>query len=229
MDLYMNIGLLIIATNKYTCFLQPLIESADRFFFSNGSVKYHIFTDQNPQINTKRKYFIHKIEHKKWPFNTLMRYNFFIDYADILQTNDYIYYCDVDMLFVNNVGEEILGDLVGTIHPGFMGGRGTPETNPKSLAYVHPNESMRYCAGGFNGGSVSNFLKMSDTISTNINTDLSNNMIAIWHDESHMNRYFIDNPPTKLLSPSYCYPESWNLPFPKKILALDKNHKEMRD
>ena len=225
----MKIGLLIIATNKYTSFLQPLIESADRFFFSNSAVNYHIFTDQNPEINSIHKYFIHKIEHKKWPYNTLMRYDFFIQYANMFKNSDYVYYCDVDMLFVDHVGEEILGDLVATIHPGFMGGRGTPETSPKSLAYVHPYESMRYCAGGFNGGSVSDFLKMSETISTNINKDLKNNIIAIWHDESHMNRYFINNPPTKLLTPSYCYPESWNLPFPKKILALDKDHKKMRD
>jgi hypothetical protein len=43
-----------------------------------------------------------------------------------------------------------------------------------------------------------------------------------------MNRYFIDNQPTKILDPSYCYPESWNIPFNKKLLALDKNHSDVR-
>jgi len=32
----------------------------------------------------------------------------------------------------------------------------------------------------------------------------------------------------KFLDPSYCYPESWNLPYEKKLLALDKNHQEIR-
>lgn len=48
--------------------------------------------------------------------------------------------------------------------------------------------------------------------------------MAVWHDESHWNRYCIDHKPTTILSPSYCYPESWNLPYKKRLLALDKDH-----
>ena len=33
---------------------------------------------------------------------------------------------------------------------------------------------------------------------------------------------------TVILDPSYCYPESWDLPFPKRLLALDKHHEEIR-
>ena len=68
---------------------------------------------------------------------------------------------------------------------------------------------------------------MSKTIKERVDKDLEKDVIAIWHDESQMNRYFIDNIP-KLLNPSYCYPESWNIPFEKKLLALDKNHSEIR-
>lgn len=71
---------------------------------------------------------------------------------------------------------------------------------------------------------------MAKTISENIEIDLKeHNIIAQWHDESHMNRYFHQNTPTIELSPSYCYPESWSLPFNKKLLALDKNHSEIRN
>ena len=69
---------------------------------------------------------------------------------------------------------------------------------------------------------------MAKIITENIYQDLKNNIIAIWHDESHLNRFYIDNKPTLILSPSYCYPESWNLPYKKRLLALDKNHKEVR-
>jgi histo-blood group ABO system transferase len=133
------------------------------------------------------------------------------------------------MRFVNHVGQEILSERVVSQHPGFLGGRGTPETNPISTACIYPHEKLQYFAGGFNGGDKSEYLKMSKTISQNIDKDLEKNFIAIWHDESHINRYMIDNPPTKILDPSYCYPESWNLPFDKKLLALDKNHKEIRN
>ena len=63
---------------------------------------------------------------------------------------------------------------------------------------------------------------------TNIYTDLGKNIIAVWHDESHLNRYFVDHKPTVILSPSYCYPESWKLPYKKRLLALDKNHAAIR-
>jgi histo-blood group ABO system transferase len=47
-----------------------------------------------------------------------------------------------------------------------------------------------------------------------------------------MNRYLIDNPPTLTLSPSYCFAEELigrsDYPFEPKIVALKKNHNELR-
>lgn len=225
----MNVGLLIICTNKYIRFLTPLIESADKFFLKNQSVTYFIFTDKEVELETNRNLVVIPTEHKEWPWMTLGRYKLFSDNSDKLSEMDYLFYCDVDMLFVDVVGNEILGERVGTIHPGFLGGRGTPETNPKSLACVFLYERISYFAGGFNGGSSKEYLLMSKRLSKNIELDYQNGIIAIWHDESHLNRYFINNKPTVILEPSYCYPESWNLPYQKKLLALDKNHKEIRN
>jgi histo-blood group ABO system transferase len=224
----MKIGLLLIATNKYTQFLQPLISSADKFFLNALDVTYFIFTNQNFDIDSRRKYKIINVDHKPWPWMTLGRYEIFNDSKSDLSEMDYLYYCDVDMKFVGHVGDEILSDLVATQHPGYCGQRGTPENRPQSLAFVDKSESMQYFAGGFNGGSSSTYLKMSEIISKNIEEDFKNKIIAIWHDESHINRYLIDNPPTKILSPSYCYPESVNIPFEKRLLALNKNHSEIR-
>ncbi len=40
----------------------------------------------------------------------------------------------------------------------------------------------------------------------------------------------IDNKPTKILDPSYCCIEWWiDCPFGRRLLALDKNHSEMRN
>ena len=141
---------------------------------------------------------------------------------------DYLYYCDADMLFVGDVGDEILSDRVATVHPGYLGKRGTPETNPESSACVHDYEPLIYFAGGFNGGARDEYLRMANTLSHNILDDYRKGIIAVWYDESHLNRYFINFRPTRMLSPSYCYPESWSLPFEKKLLALDKNHEEVR-
>ena len=224
----MKIGLLIIATNKYTQFLQPLISSADDFFLKDKEVTYFVFTNQDIDIETNRNIVKINVEHKEWPWMTLGRYKIFTNNSEELSKMDYLYYCDADMLFVGDVGDEILSERVATLHPGYVGLRGTPETNHHSLAFISYSEEMQYFAGGFNGGSSVEYLKMSNHISNNIDIDYSRDLIAIWHDESHLNRYFIDNEPTKILSPSYCYGESMNIPFEKKLIALNKNHHSIR-
>lgn len=225
----MKVGLLVICTNKYIRFLQPLIEGADKYFLPNQEVTYFVFTDRPIEIESSRQIVRIETEHKPWPWMTLGRYKIFQNSKDLLQEMDYLYYCDADMKFVSEVGDEILENRVATQHPGYYGRRGTPEVNPQSLACVYPDEHMEYFAGGFNGGTSEEYLKMARILSTNIDIDYSRDLIAIWHDESHLNRYFIDYPPTKILNPSYCYPESWDIPFEKKLLALDKTHSEIRN
>lgn len=222
-----KIGMLLIATGKYDRFVMPLIESARRFAFNGHDLHFFIFSDKDnyPEADDIT---VIPHEHRPWPYPTLYRYKTFATNADRLRDMDYLYYSDVDMLFVGPVGNEALGERVATLHPGFVGKVGTPERNPKSLAFVPHGTKNRYFAGGFNGGTRDQFLQMARVIDDRIDKDLKKNIIAVWHDESHMNRYFIDNPPTIILDPGYCYGESMKLPYTKRLLALDKNHAEMR-
>ena len=200
-----------------------------RNFLPNQEVIYFVFTNQDLNIKSDRSIVKIDVEHKKWPWMTLGRYQIFTDNYESLSSMDYLYYCDADMRFVDVVGDEILSDRVATQHCGYYKVRGIPESNPNSLAYVAPNEEMEYLAGGFNGGTSVEYLKMSKVLSDRINDDFSRGIIAIWHDESHMNRYFIDNKPTLLLDPSYCFHEGSTRTFKRKLLALSKNHSEIRD
>jgi len=226
-----KIGLLVIATGKYDRFIPLLFKSMKKHFMKGHEVTIFVFTDQDMPKKDNIVVLPHK--HEPWPNPTLKRYHVFDKYKEQLQEMDYLYYSDADMLFVGNVGDEVLPDtetgLVGTEHPGFYGGRrGTYESREDSTAYVGPKEGQHYFAGGFNGGTSEAFLKMSAEIKARVDKDLEKGIVAIWHDESQMNRYFVDHPP-KMLNPSYCYPESWNIPFKKKLLALDKNHNEVRN
>lgn len=227
----MNIAFLLIATNKYVSFLQQFINSADTHAFQNHEITYCIFTDNQIAIESKNKINFFNINREKWPAPTLKRYDYFINQKNNLSNYDYLYYSDVDMKFVDSVGDEVLSSLVATVHPGFYLNNNiqfTYDRNPNCMAYVPFGVGVNYFAGGFNGGKSEYFLNMAETISQWRQEDESKNIIPIWHDESYMNKYFILNPPSLKLSPSYCYPESWNLPFTKKLLALDKNHSEMR-
>lgn len=221
-----KIGLCVMATGRYIKFVKPLIESARSYFCTNHDVHYFVFTDG--QLEQTQN--ITRLEQSRlgWPYDTMMRFEIYYKHKDILHEMDYLFSCDADMLFVDYIGDEILSERVATQHPGFVGKRGSYENNPISKACISSSEGKQYFAGGFYGGTATEFLRMAYINSTHINQDLAQNFIAVWHDESHHNRYMVDHEPTLILNPSYCYPEHWTLPYPKKLLALDKDHAEMR-
>lgn len=228
----MKVGLIVIATNKYINFAQPLYKSMQKYFLNEPDIEHEMFLVTNQPVFKGPE--VIEQEHEPWPAMTLKRYEIIIKNSNYFNNMDYLYYCDADMLFIDKVGKEILAESVGTIHPGYwnVDKRNFPyETNPLSTAYINANEGSHYFIGSFQGGKTATFLNMSETLRENIKKDLTNNIIAIWHDESHLNRYFIDHPPELQLSPSYSFPEEdWarNLPFPKILLALRKDHAEMR-
>ena len=140
------------------------------------------------------------------------------------------------MGIIDKVGDEVLSDLVATMHPYqtfYSKNDRSYDRNPNSSAYVrYGEEGPNYYAGGFNGGSTKEFLKMSQVIADRVTKDLEKGIIALWHDESQMNRYMIDNPPSLSLTPSYCFAEELiNNPsyqYEPKIIALKKDHDELR-
>lgn len=233
----MKICILNIATNKYIQFVEQLLNSVEENFLNGHEISALVFTNHEvEEISENVK--ISQIEHEPWPIPTLKRYHYFVKEKEYISQFDYCFYMDVDMRIEDKVGDEVLGDLVATQHPGFWfktPNKFSYERREQSTSYVPYNEGRMYYAGGFNGGKPEHFLKMSQTIVENVEKDFRNNMIALWHDESHMNRYLIDTPPTLELTPSYCYPEAvrfnptgWNVPFDPKIVALEKNHNEFR-
>jgi hypothetical protein len=84
-----------------------------------------------------------------------------------------------------------------------------------------PNKSSCF-QGCLFGGFTSDFIELCTECRKNIDIDLKKQIIAIWHDESHMNKYFSLNPPMHF-HPGYSYPESLNLPYEKIIFQLDKD------
>jgi len=199
-----------------------------------------LFTDNSQQIHSTRNVVIIPIEHKSFPFASMDRFKHFTNYADKLNKEEYLYYVDVDCLFVDNISEEILGNLTGVRHCGFFNQIGPYENNSKSVLYVDNTYSKRYkyyFGGGFSGGKKDSYLELSKWCSEMIEKDVANGIIPIWHDETAINRYFLDHEPDVILTPSYHYPQGhindykkkW-LPniFQPKILLLDKNHHAVR-
>lgn len=227
----MRIGLVVVATGKYQRFVPDLWASAQTFFLYGHDVDLLLLTDDwsEPDENLR----VLHIEHLPWPGPTLRRYHSLLAYRDVALQYDYLFQCDADMRFVSPVSEEVLpsNGLVGTIHPGFW--NKTPphfsyERRYQSMAYIPFGSGDKYYAGGFQGGKALSFIHAAETIADWIDGDAQRGITAVWHDESHWNRYLFENPPSLELDPGYCYPESWQLPFIKRLVALDKNHAEMR-
>ena len=221
-----KVGLCVVATGKYTRFVEPLIASAREYFCPDHEVTYFVFTDQ--EITAAHDVIKIHQDLLGWPNDTLKRFHMYAAVREKLSKMDYLYAVDADALFVGKIGEEIFSRRVFTQHPGFLGKTGTYERKKTSTAYVKKKLGTTYCCGGFYGGTRDEFLKFVQRASSMVDRDLKNGYIAKWHDESYLNRYVVDYPPTKTLSPSFCFPDGWELPFEKKIVVLVKDHEEVR-
>lgn len=234
-----SIGLLLIATNKYDRFLQGIISSADNYFCKEDNVKvtYYVFTDKEIKVKSNRNIVKISTKHEKFPYATMNRFKYFTKASDYFINEDYLYYTDVDCLFVDQVSfDDIKGNLVGVRHCGFYKKQGPYEINKESKSYIDPVKYKYYFGGGFSGGKKDNYLILSKWCMDNLDTDISNNIIPIWHDESMINKYFSENEPDNILNAQFHYPQAnlkyyqqdWPENFKPKLLLLDKNHEEIR-
>lgn len=235
----LNIGLIVIATNKYSTFVNNLLKSANKFFMTDHNIKFFVFSDKSfkfeKNINDKTK--VINIKHEDFPGPTLYRYKYIFNNKNEFNKMDYIYYLDADMLFKSSVGNEILGNLVTVNHPGYFNKKRIEfpyENNKKSTAYIDSNKGEKYYFGCFQGGKTEVFLKMCSRLEKRIDTDLENSIIARWWDESHLNWYCIyEQTPDIVLNPSYAYPEGWDFlskdGFKPIIINVKKDAKYLRD
>ena len=222
-----RVAVLVIATQKYTGFVPAILESFEQYFLKDCAVEVIVLTDLPKRVPARTLH----VAHQPWPGVTIHKFHYLCQYAQELAAFDYLYLCDADMRVVAPVGREILGDLVVTRHP-YLHGKPPEEflyeRNPASAAYIAPGLGTAYFQAAFFGGRYANMLALAADRSQAIDADYANGLEAVWHDESHLNRYVFDHPPDVMLSPSYCYPEGSDLPFEPKILALNKDHAVIR-
>jgi hypothetical protein len=104
-----------------------------------------------------------------------------------------------------------------------MGGIGAWERNKKSKAFVTRSKRNNYYCGGFWLGEKKAVLNFARSMYQNVEMDENNNVMAIWHDESHLNYWAATNN-FSVAGPSYCFSEGYkNLErVPQIITAVSK-------
>jgi hypothetical protein len=195
----MKVLLNLIATNRYMSFVPAILESVNTHFFPSAERRVIVHTNielpamNYPSLNIEK----HAIPHEQWPFVTLKRFHYFLGMEDRLKEADYCFYMDVDAIFVRTF-DWALPDhgMFGTIQPIHSSGPGTPERNSISTACIPEGSNSRYFYGGFFGGKSEDFVSMAHELKARIDIDLSRGHVALWHDESHLNCYLYQNPPS---------------------------------
>lgn len=223
-----RLAILYICTGKYTVFWNDFFKSVETNFLTNCHVEYFVFTDGSIGPVNDRVTIV-ECRHMGWPFDTLMRFHLFCGISRELKKFDYLFFLNANTTVTSKISEEILPveeNYVAVVHPGFYNRAKeefTYERRMESLACMKPDHGEYYFMGAFNGGKAKDFLGLSQQLATNIDEDLRNGVIAVWHDESHLNRFLWDNrSKVKVLHAGYCYPEDQTLPFEQKVLVRDK-------
>lgn len=225
-----KIGILYICTGKYSVFWEKFYESAERFLLTDKDIEKHyfVFTDDE-KIREQSNIHVYKKTSGGFPNDSLYRFETFIGIEKDLREMDFLFFLNSNMNFIQNVGKEIIPfkeNLMGVLHPGFYNSdkNNLPyERNKKSTAFIPniKNISYHYFMGGFNGGKTEDFLQLCKKCHDNIVIDAGNKVMACFHDESHINRYFVDKN-ILILPSSYGFAEDTVHDFVPKIIILNK-------
>lgn len=105
---------------------------------------------------------------------------------------------------------------------------GTWESRKESLAYVPRNSRRDYVCGGTWLGTRDSIIEMSRELAERVDQDFSEGIIAIYHDESHLN-WYAANYKVEIGSPSLCFEPTYPqlIGIPPVIRAVNKNEQEI--
>ena len=234
----MKVAITFIGTNKYLDFLPKYYENIEKYFLPNSEKTIFAFTDG--ELNdTPDNLKVYHQEHLEWPYITLKRFEIINKARNEIDKHDWLVFIDADALPVVEITEEEFftdKPLFGVHHPCHFlkmaphtEAPGAYEQNPKCEAYVDVSKTLPpvYWQGCLWGGKVPEVCAMIDELEARVNGDLDNNIVALWHDESQINRYFLERTQdVHTLGSEYAYPEVFqdHCNFDPKIVHLAKEN-----
>lgn len=226
-----KIGIFYVCTGKYSIFWEKFYLSAEKYFCPGLEKQYFVFTDQDISPKGANVTVINQPK-LGWPFDTLKRFHLFNGIRDMAIQCDYLFFFNANMIFLKKVMPwQILPSaeqkIVVTRHPFYYeGAEGGPfETNKDSEAFIESKDARYYVAGGLSGGIAKDYLAMGEEIIKMVDKDLEKDIIAVWWDESHLNKHFaLKGHHFKVLDPGYIVPEQRleTFPFKAYLTVLDK-------
>lgn len=236
----MKVAIIFIGTSKYLDFLPAYYESAEEKLFPGVEKHFFVFTDGSIDDIPENVTYVPQ-EHLPFPDITLFRFDIIKKAIDHIEECDYLLFLDADTIVVDTIDfDEIFKEklpLVGVHHPCHKAEMkphdkfpGAFETSENSTACVKiEDDTSIYWQGCLWGGEMKEVVQLINELSFNIKKDDSNGVMAKWHDESHLNRYFINNKSkVNTLHPSFSFPEMFkdHLDYKPRIIHRAKNNSE---
>ena len=213
-----KVAALYMCTGQYLKLWPEFLASAEKYLLKQCEVHYFVFTDADHLEGEESNSRVHRIFQKPqpWPYTTLKRF------------------FNANCEFKAPITEEMFlprpekhEKMVFVLHPCFYTWYNyefTYDRNPRSKAFIPMGVGRDYVTGAVNGGETEAYLKFCHLLDKRINQDLAKGVIALWHDESHINWYALTHPHYRLLDASFCYFEDYPLDKPIYIYLRLKSH-----
>lgn len=245
-----SIGVCVHATGQYLAYAQALLRSLEQYGFPGQVLHFYVFTDRCAEVErwkTDSRVSVCAIptEHRPWPESTILRFGDYARHRSAI-AGDLLLFLDADMELRNDVGPGLLprtwpGGIALVRHPGFyeppqaqrcsifrravkaLRSRGSWETSPASLAFLEESKHRVYVCGGSWMGINEAALDLCELLASRISRDTQNGVVAVWHDESHLN-WWAAHHPCQLLTPEYCFVDGYDhlQGLVPRIVALEK-------
>lgn len=237
----MKVAVIFIGTSKYLEFLPGYYSAAEEKLFPGVEKQYFVFTDGDLGGEIPENMTVVPQDHLPFPYITLYRFDIINRSMKEIEKCDYLLFLDADTMVVDTVEfDEVFPKgihLTGVHHPchalkmaPHTEFPGAFETNPASKCAIKPGEDISmYWQGCLWGGRMKEAKALVQELDYRVKADEENGIVAIWHDESQINRYFMDNrDKVHTLEPQYAYPEVFQafMEVEPKIVHLAKNNSE---
>lgn len=223
-------------------YLKNFLTSANVFFLPGQDVIFYLMVDDLSKVplielGPQRTLKVFQVSREqRWQDISMMRMKTIGDLIEshIRHEVDFVFCMDVDQVFQGRYGVEVLDESVAQLHAWFLKADKstfTYERNPESAAYIPYDQGDYYYHAAVFGGTPQHILNLTRQCHEGIQLDKRRNLEAIWHDESHLNKYFLLHKPTKILSPEYCW--DYKIGFPPEIRTIrlswmPKEYEEVR-
>ena len=203
-DRFMNIGVVVLATNRYFLLGLRFIHKWRKHYKGNKNITFYLFTDTEPSDYIDTSDVIHYYStNETWVEGANSKFKNILRLQDV--DEGYLYFFDADTNIQQDFTEDwFLGSVVGGQHFGdqdWMKHVKSYDRNPKSSCYIPQNTTrpQMYYYGAFFGGVKGEMMKLCKEIYRRQQKNREIQYEPPVNDESYLNREYHYAPPTKVV------------------------------